>query len=141
MFRFPRTLTILAAFAAALSTLPAGEAAAVTESEAATTATPSVIFMSLPPIVANLYTENDFQRFLSIEMSIELVDPADEVAIQNAMPRVLDLIQAYLRDIAPEDLDGSAGMYDLRRNLLHRIRLGVAPVEVSDLLFREVLTQ
>ena len=138
MFRFPLATAVLLVFAAALWTLPAGSASAAAESEAAPGPTS---FMALPPIVANLYTEEHFQRFLSLEMSIELADPADEAAIENAMPRILDLIQAYLRDVAPEDLDSSAGMYDLRRNLLHRIRLGVPPVEVSDVLFQEILTQ
>ena len=57
------------------------------------------------------------------------------------MPRVVDGFQVYLRELRPEDFQGSAGMFLLRQELLRRVNLAARPVKVTDVLFREVIVQ
>jgi len=57
------------------------------------------------------------------------------------MPRILDNFQVYLRELRLDDLKGSAGMYRLREELLLRVNAAVQPVQVKDVLFREMLVQ
>ena len=40
-----------------------------------------------------------------------------------------------------EDLRGSAGIYRLREELLARVNTAVRPVQVRDVLFKEMLVQ
>ena len=57
------------------------------------------------------------------------------------MPRVVDNFQIYLRELRIEDLRGSGGVYRLREELLARVNAAVAPVKVTDVLFKEMLVQ
>ena len=99
------------------------------------------VFVDLPQIISNLDTEGRRQRFILLNLSLEIAHAEDAEVIEHEMPRIQDVLQAYLRDLTLEDLDGSAGTYELREALLHRVRLAVPPVEVDGLLFREVLIQ
>ena len=57
------------------------------------------------------------------------------------MPRVVDNFQVYLRELRLEDLGGSAGLFRLKEELLFRVNRAVDPVQVTDILFREMLVQ
>jgi flagellar FliL protein len=54
---------------------------------------------------------------------------------------VIDSFQTHLREMRPEDLDGSAGMYRLKEELLRRINQAVFPAKVDAILFKELLLQ
>ncbi|MCB9960451.1 MAG: flagellar basal body-associated FliL family protein [Rhodospirillaceae bacterium] len=99
------------------------------------------VFVDLPQIISNLDTDERRQRFILLNLSLELANAEDTQVIEHEMPRIQDVLQTYLRDLTVEDLEGSAGSYELREALLHRVRLAVPPVEVGGLLFREVLIQ
>jgi len=47
----------------------------------------------------------------------------------------------YLRSMRPEELRGGEGTYRLREALMNRIDIVVAPVQLTDMLFTEVLVQ
>jgi flagellar FliL protein len=46
-----------------------------------------------------------------------------------------------LRGLQVEDLQGSAGIYRLREELLARVNVVTEPVKVHDVLFKEILVQ
>jgi flagellar FliL protein len=96
-------------------------------------------YYNLPQITTNLRPVDGFTHFMSLDISICL--PSDEAAryLARIEPRVIDSVQPYLRDIRVEDLHGAAGMYQLRRNLLARIRAAARPVTVEEVVFREIL--
>ena len=72
---------------------------------------------------------------------LELQAEEDKPKVEAVIARVMDNFNVYLRELRIEDLDGSAGMYRLREELLARIRAAVAPVTVRDILFKEMLIQ
>ena len=49
--------------------------------------------------------------------------------------------QVYLRELRVEDLSGSAGVYRLKEELLARVNAAVEPINVTDVLFKEMLVQ
>ena len=49
--------------------------------------------------------------------------------------------QGYLRELRPADLEGSAGLFRLKEELLRRINLSVYPAKVEGVLFKEILVQ
>ena len=99
------------------------------------------LFVDLPQIISNLNHDGPRQRFILLNLSLEIGAQEDQAAIENELPRIQDLLIAYLRDVQLDDLEGSAGIYDLREQVLHRIRLAVRPIDVHGVLFREVLIQ
>ncbi len=106
----------------------------------ASTMTPGV-FHDLQPILVNLDNTGRQAHFLKLSVSLELANKADEAQIDKVLPRVIDQFQTYLREVRPEDLRGSAGIYRLRQELLTRVSVASQPVQIKDLLFREFLIQ
>ena len=47
----------------------------------------------------------------------------------------------YLRELRLEDLQGAAGVYRLREELLVRVNQAVRPAKVNDVLFKDMLIQ
>ena len=91
------------------------------------------------PSVKNKMTQKS--SFLKIRISLELEKESDIPLIKALMPRVIDNFQVYLREIRLEDLNGSAGIYRLREELLRRISAASAPAKIKDVLFKEMLVQ
>jgi flagellar FliL protein len=105
-------------------------------------ATKQSIFLDLPDQIVNLNTKGARKAtFLKISVSLELESPGDIELVNTAMPRIIDNFQIYLRELRIEDLQGSAGMYRLREELLRRVNLAARPARVKDVLFKEMLVQ
>lgn len=100
-----------------------------------------LIFVDLPEIVVNLNTGERQARYLRARISLELDSESDRLGVEEKMPRVVDDFQVYLRELRAQDLNGSAGIYRLKEELLVRLNESVAPAEVQDVLFREMLVQ
>jgi flagellar FliL protein len=98
-------------------------------------------FLDLPELITNLATTSKRPSYVKLRAKLELARASDAPAVQAAMPRVVDLLQTYMREMRPEELRGSAGTYRLREELLARIAPAVAPVQVRDILFIELLVQ
>jgi flagellar FliL protein len=98
-------------------------------------------FKSMEDLIVNLNTGGKKSVFLNMKVSLELSSQADGDKVELLMPRVTDYFQVYLRELRVEDLKGSAGMYRLREELLARVRAAVAPIQVRDVLFKQILIQ
>jgi flagellar FliL protein len=57
------------------------------------------------------------------------------------MPRIVDNLQGYLRELRVDELKGSAGAYRLKEEMLTRIKAAVAPAKVNAVLFKELQVQ
>jgi flagellar FliL protein len=98
-------------------------------------------FYELPDIVVNLNTTGRRQSFLKIKINLELDNPQAVDAVNAVLPRIVDNVQVYLRELRAEDLQGSEGLYRVREELLHRINMAASPTQVNDVLFSEMLMQ
>jgi len=100
-----------------------------------------VTFVELPEMLVNLNTSDGRIVYLKLQVAIEI--PHDVLAeeLDPIMPRVVDQFQLYLRELRLEDLQGSAGMFRLKEELLRRVNAAAAPIEVYDVLFREMIIQ
>jgi len=99
------------------------------------------VFFDLPDMIVNLNSSARKSTFLKISVSLELTNASDIERIEEVMPRIVDQFQVYLREMRLEDLQGSAGLYRLREELLRRVNLAVRPVRVREVLFKEMLVQ
>ncbi|HEY6433204.1 MAG TPA: flagellar basal body-associated FliL family protein [Acetobacteraceae bacterium] len=102
---------------------------------------PQPVFVDLPEMVANLNSDPRRPRYVKLKAQIQIPGRQDLPAVTAGMSRLQDLFQTYLREMRPEDLQGSAGTYRLRQELIARANVALAPVKVQDVLFVEVLIQ
>lgn len=98
-------------------------------------------YFSLPDLMVSLNTGRSRPIFLKLRVTLELPAETTAARIQEAMPRIVDYCQTYLRELRPEELHGSAGSVRLREELLRRIQAAVAPNPITDVLFSELLMQ
>ncbi|EAV45328.1 flagellar basal body-associated protein FliL [Roseibium aggregatum IAM 12614] len=99
-----------------------------------------VVFYDLPEMTVNLATEGR-TTYLKVRIALEVENRAMIDQIQPYLPRILDAFQIYLRELRPADLEGSAGLFRLKEELLRRINLSVYPARVEGVLFKEILVQ
>lgn len=100
-----------------------------------------VVYYDLPEMLVNLSGAGRRTHYLKISVSLELTDPGDIPRLETILPRIIDNFQVYLRELRVEDLQGSAGLYRLREELLTRVSVAAAPAKVHDVLFKEMLIQ
>lgn len=99
------------------------------------------VYFDLPDMIVNLNTNSGQPTYLKLSVSLELDDDKTIAQLNKVMPRIVDRFQVYLRELRPEDISGSAGVYRLKEELLSRVNSAVQPFEVQDVLFREMLIQ
>jgi flagellar FliL protein len=100
-------------------------------------------FYELPQMTVNLNTTDGTTAFLRMTVSLEIANdtPENRAQLDSMLPRVLDNFQVYMRELRLDDLSGSAGLFRLKQEMLSRINRAVEPVQVSDVLFSELLVQ
>ncbi len=99
------------------------------------------VYYNLPEMVVNLSSQDKRAQYLKLKVSLEAPDQLVLDALNPIMPRVLDMFQLYLRELRSNDLEGSAGIYRLKEELLRRINLEIHPHQISRVLFNEIIVQ
>ncbi len=100
-----------------------------------------IAFYELPKISVNLASPYRVSRYLKLTISLELSSAGDIPVIEKLLPRIQDDFQFYLRSLKVEDIQGSAGLQQLKEELLLRVNQSAAPVRVRNVLFKELLIQ
>jgi len=98
-------------------------------------------FYDLPEMLVNINTAGHKRNFLKLRITLEVNTEADINTVEVLLPRIIDSFQVYLRELRLEDLQGAAGMYRLRAELLMRVNAALSPVQVKDVLFKEMIVQ
>lgn len=101
----------------------------------------ALLFVELDEQRFNLNTDGQGSSFLSAKIVLEVDRESYRADLEAKMPRILDEFNTYMRELRPEDLDGSAGLFRLKEELLMRINQAVAPTRVKDVLFQQFLVQ
>jgi flagellar FliL protein len=98
-----------------------------------------LIFYELPEILVGLNSSGQRTKYLKLRVSLELPSTKDAARIEALAPRIISDFLFYLREVRAEELRGSAGMNRLREALLTRVSAAVAPAQIKNLLFKEML--
>ncbi|MFC7331805.1 flagellar basal body-associated FliL family protein [Rhodocista pekingensis] len=98
-------------------------------------------FVDFPDVLVNLNTKERRPQFLKLNIKLELCSALDVPAVTAVLPRITDTFQVYLRELRVDDLNGSAGVYRLREELLMRVNTAAYPTRVQDVLIQEILVQ
>jgi flagellar FliL protein len=120
-----------------------GEAAehAEGEAEAAELEPSEAFYFEVPEMTVNLQSDGRRPAFLQVRIVLELATEEDLHEVERVMPRVIDQFQTYLRELRAADLEGSAGVYRLREEMMARVNAAVAPAQITDVLFEKMLVQ
>lgn len=101
-----------------------------------------VAVMDLPEMTVNLLTEEGSnQHFMKIKLAVELDEVAHQKEAEALMPRLQDDWGAFLRQMRPMDMQGSAATQRLKEGLLRRAQQSLAPTNVKAVYIREMLVQ
>jgi flagellar protein FliL len=128
---------------------PAAEQMAASASGEAKPAAPSgpkkpSAFLDLPEMTVNLAaggSQMDRQQFLRMKIALEVGEQKIVADIQPMLPRVIDTFQVFMRELRPQDLEGSAGLYRMREEMMRRVNVAVYPARVDAVLFKELMVQ
>ncbi len=96
---------------------------------------PPVAFVEMEPLVVSL-GKSGATRHLRFRASLEVV-PGHEADVQNVLPRVVDVLNSYLRAVELPMLEHPAALIQLRAQMLRRIQLVTGEGRVRDLLILE----
>ncbi len=99
------------------------------------------IFYTMPEFLVNLNATGKNASFLKTTIILELNSQIDIVTVEANLPRLMDAFNTYLRELRSSDLAGSAGIQRLREELLLRCNKALAPTEINDVLFKEIVVQ
>lgn len=100
------------------------------------------VFIDMPELLVNMSAvPGERPQYLKVKLVLEVKEAPQAALIQPNIPRVMDIFQTYLREVRPNDLNGSAGMFRLKEELTRRVNVAVAPTPVTAVLFKEILVQ
>lgn len=98
---------------------------------------PPVAFIDVDPLLVNLGHMNP-QQHLRFEASLE-VEPEYSSDVQVLMPRIVDVLNSYLRAVETNDLTDPSALVRLRAQMLRRIQMVTGEGRVRDLLVSKFL--
>ena len=115
----------------------------VAAAEAAAKAKNPVAFVEMKDMMIGMSNggQQDRQSIMKIKVVLEIADAKAADQVKPLLPRVEDAFQVFMRELRPSDLEGSAGMYRLKEELLRRVNVTVHPAKVDAVLFKELLIQ
>lgn len=96
---------------------------------------PDVAFVPVTPVVISL-GGNSASRHLRMTAQLE-VGPSHAAEVEHLLPRILDVLNGYLRAIEVQELEDPAALVRIRAQLLRRIQIVTGDGQVSDLLITE----
>lgn len=98
---------------------------------------PPIAFVELDPIMIAVTNSQEFE-FLRLRAHLE-VDEAHVADVEKIRPRVLDVLNSYLRALEISDFEDPAALTRLRAQMLRRIQIVTGKNRVRDLLIIEFL--
>ncbi|GAA6160770.1 flagellar basal body-associated FliL family protein [Ruegeria sp. HU-ET01832] len=97
-------------------------------------ALPDVVFVDLPPVIVSIKSGDS--RHLKFHAQLE-VNPEHLSDIEKMKPRIMDVLNGYLRAVQVGDLEDSLALMRIRGHLLRRIGIVVGEDRVRDVLVME----
>jgi flagellar protein FliL len=100
-------------------------------------ALPDVRYIPLDPLVISLRPDGGARH---LRFTAQLEVPTTHLAeVELLRPRVIDVLNGFLRAVEPNDLEGPAALTRLRAQMLRRVRIVVGEGRIRDLLIMEFI--
>jgi flagellar FliL protein len=94
-----------------------------------------VAFVALDPMVITISSGSNRQL---LRFSAQLdVPPSAVEEVEKIKPRIVDILNGYLRALEVEDIEAPAALMKIRSQMLHRVKIVAGEDNVNDLLVME----
>ena len=102
----------------------------------------ATLFVPIDEITVNLRqgVENN-TSWLKVRVTLEVIGKTNYDVVTKMMPKIMDIFQAYLKDLRKNDLDGSFGIYKIKDEMLLRINSILYPAKIEAILFQDFIMQ
>jgi flagellar FliL protein len=97
---------------------------------------PNVAFVPIEPLIINLSNANTTSRHLRFQAQLE-VPFAYEQEIMSLQPRIIDVLNGYLRAVDVAELESPAALVRLRAQMLRRLQIVAGEGRIKDVLIME----
>lgn len=102
-------------------------------------------YLSLPEILVDLAPDqNGRKAYLKLNASL-LLDSHEArrlaFRLEEKKPFIKERLTFYLRILRPEDFDGSDSQERLKRELVRRVNIAIAPDTIDDLIIEDLIIQ
>jgi flagellar FliL protein len=124
-------------FYAVFSGMILGPADSHAEQEEGAEALPEIAFLPVDPLTITIGAGHEV-RHLRFVSQIE-VGKAYSEEVTHLMPRILDVLNGYLRAIDPAELEDPSALVRVRAQILRRIQIVTGEGRVRDLLITEYI--
>lgn len=94
-----------------------------------------IAFVALDPLIINMPNQSG-RQFLRFTAQLE-VDPVHLVEVEAIKPRIVDVLNGYLRAVELADLEDPTVLLRLRAQMLRRVQVVTGEGRVRDLLIME----
>jgi len=94
-------------------------------------------FVKIEPILIS-FPQGAISRHLRFSAHLEV--PSDHLRdVESVLPRVVDVLNGYLRALEPKDFEHPAALIRLRAQMLRRVQIVTGPGRVRDLLIADFI--
>jgi flagellar FliL protein len=97
---------------------------------------PDVAFVPIEPLIINLPGLSSGSRHLRFQAQIE-VPSAHQREVESLLPRIIDVLNGYLRAVDISELESSAALIRLRAQMLRRLQIVAGEGRIKDVLIME----
>jgi flagellar FliL protein len=97
----------------------------------------SFAFIEMPVINLSL-NNSDTYRHLRTSLHLEVPEKSG-TKVKHLVPRLMDVLNGYLRAVDISDLESAGAMSKLRAQMLRRVQVVAGPGAVNDLLITEFI--
>ncbi len=98
--------------------------------------TPYTILYDLPEVEVQLQSDTSLSQTLRVKINIELSHMDSIPTIDTLTTKLSDAIISHVNSLSAEDVNGSEGLYWLRKELLYRFNLITSPIKITNLNFK-----
>jgi flagellar protein FliL len=98
-------------------------------------------YIDVPPVIVNLRSSDGRARFLKLHFMLVAADAGQSDAIKAKLPLYLDALQPFLRELRPEDLNGSAAVFRMKEEMMARANDALGTGMVRDVLIQDLIQQ
>ncbi len=96
---------------------------------------PDIAFVELAPMTVSLL-DNGRDRHLRFQAQLETPSQFKS-DVEKLLPRIVDVLNSYLRAVELDDLKDTAALVKLRAQMLRRVQIVVGDGRINDLLIME----
>lgn len=97
-----------------------------------------ITYFKFPDLTVNLKGKNSFVK---LSFTIELLKKEDEKIITTYLPRIIDQLQIFLRDLKYADFSGGGAIVKLKHAIELRINSVISPLKIYNVLIQGLLIQ